>query len=318
MSRIFDLESTAPIVGRTNPNILCFFNALRAALESCSSFNETLETHYENLPLFGKMYIKCIKNNHQNTSGIENGAILARRFVQILREKNVKFGDQQEDASEGIDWFFHCLEDYKEAIKLFEFRYTREFHCKSCKQLSLTMDHRETQHKIFNMQNPISSQDDGTHYAKFMYNLRGGVNNYDKDYECSKCHEKKGGYTCDMLKLLPEIVIVQLGQFNVKRRLYFPLNFRLQKKGVNEYLYYKLVAQIEHFGSGSGGHYVARVLRKNPENDKPQIYLVNDDRVVKSRFERTENSYLLFYHLYEPTAADPYNYEEEKYKRNGF
>lgn len=314
MSRKFDIDSTAPIVGRSNPNILCFFNSLRAALESCSSFNEVLETHHEHIPIFGKLYLKCIENNHQN-SGIEDGGALAKIFVRILKQKGVEFGNQQEDASEGIDWFFHCLEDYKEVIKLFQFRYTREFYCGVCKQLSLTMNHCERQHKIFNMEEPTKSRDDGTHYAKFMYNLRGGINRYDKDYECTKCHEKKGGYTSDTLKLLPEVIIIQLGQFNRKSRLYFPFNFRFQKKGIDDYLYYKLVAQIEHFGTRSGGHYVARVLRKNPETDKPQVYHVNDDRVHRASFERTENTYILFYHLFEPTRNDPYNYDEEKTMR---
>lgn len=315
MARRFDIDSTAPIIGRSNPNILCFFNSLRAALESCSSFNEILDTHREHIPLFGKLYLRCIEKNHQN-SGTEDGSILARAFRSILNKKGIEFGDRQEDASEGIDWFFHCLEDYKDAIKLFKFRYTREFHCSACKQLSLSIDHHETQHKIFNTRDPVKSQDDGTHYAKFMYNLRGGINRYDTDYECTKCHAKAGGFTNDMLKVLPEVMIVQMGQYQVKRKQFFPFNFRFQKKGENDYLHYKLIAQIEHFGNRSGGHYTAKVLRKNPETDKPQVYNVNDDRVEKSEFERTANTYLLFYHYYEPNDDDPYDYDEERYPRS--
>jgi hypothetical protein len=108
-TRQFDIDSTGPVVGRSNPHILCFFNSLRAALESCSSFNEILETHYELIPIFGKCYIRCIKNNHQNT-GIEDGSVLAKIYIKVLKNKGIDFGDRQEDASEGIDWFFHCYE----------------------------------------------------------------------------------------------------------------------------------------------------------------------------------------------------------------
>ncbi len=301
---------------------------MRAALESCPSLTEVLEAYKDDLTPFGKNYINSIIKQlnvplvsrsirHQ----VENGMHMASAYQLALRKKGIKFGNKQEDASEGIDWFFHILNDFQPAMKLIRFRYSREFYCDNCEELALPkgkIDHKETQHKMFNIRKPPKSEDDGTNYGHFIYNLVGGLDRYE-GYKCSKCKVESGGFTIDTLRVLPEIMIIQLNQFFNKKTRYFPIQYRFKRKGKKEYLHYKLVAQIEHFGNRGGGHYTVRVLRPRwtassggtpSGGNGTQVWNINDSDVKPSKFQMTKYTYLLIYHYFEPSDDDPYIQDE--------
>lgn len=241
---------------------------------------------------------------------------------------------RQSDAAEGMSLFIQILSARHKSIgKIFEYRYKTEHRCNRCKKVCIRKEFRENVHKLFQLKKPRGQENDTfTKYKLFVFNLQLSETELDNDHICPICNgwkesaeddsvdeeeEKKtinpirsSGVKSDLINLVPEVMIIQVNHIwnsisSVKEKPYFPPRYRFVKKGKKGYVYYKLVAQIEHSGNTMGGHYKARCLRNG------QVYLINDSHVSESKFKNTRETCLLVYHHYIPSKEDPYDDSHE-------
>lgn len=112
-----------------------------------------------------------------------------------------------------------------------------------------------------------------------------------------ECKSEKDKKKTHILQRVPEIVTVLLKKYNKKTLVKFPptLVFRADN---GKKFHYALVAQSEHSGSMSGGHYWSICLRCNESGDSLEAYNLNDISSSKTDMRPTENSYLIFYHFF--------------------
>jgi ubiquitin C-terminal hydrolase len=114
------------------------------------------------------------------------------------------------------------------------------------------------------------------------------------DFFCYICNKKTETKRVYSLTKVPEIIFclhnlyVEYG--GQRKSRYFPDQFKIDSINGGK-LVYKLVGQIEHSGSLSGGHYWARALRKGE-----MVYMFNDLSVSSSNFISTPNTYIIVYH----------------------
>lgn len=177
----------------------------------------------------------------------------------------------QQDAHEA----FVRIMDNKPYARHFHVRYICDIFCLSC-------------HKL------ITHKDEATCPPELYIDVEGDVT-IDKlrwhtvrvQYDCP-CGGKEAikGYR---LTRVSSVLIILFKKYHGKVLQDFPLQLEFPAKNAN--LQYKLVAQIEHFGTMSGGHYTARVL--GPSG----VVNCNDSSLRPSRFEPTPETYMLFYHF---------------------
>jgi ubiquitin C-terminal hydrolase len=112
-------------------------------------------------------------------------------------------------------------------------------------------------------------------------------------YFCDVCHKDDKVYRIYNLKRIPEIVFCSFNIYYQQSRKvrYFPpyLEYDTTNK---EKMNFKLIGQIEHSGTLSGGHYWAKGLRKNGE-----VFELNDMSISKSEFQSSPRTYMIIYHL---------------------
>jgi hypothetical protein len=260
--------------------------------------------------------------------------------------KNMKYYQEktkQADMEEGLNLLLYMIDQQQDdsdgTIKgpiksLFRYRHEIEYTCFKCNQICFRKKAHDVIHTISTLKKPNNKS---TIYAAFVYTLQTSIDTYDKDYACSICNgwktnvddedmpdSKKGnskswirsdGIKSEILGLVSEIVAIRfvpvydpIRQAYVKRTRYFPPAFRLKKSKANDYLYYKLVAQVEKTGNQHSGHYTTRCLRQD------KVYEINDERINRSKFEPTPHTTMVVYHHYIPTKEDPYDDSHESYE----
>jgi ubiquitin C-terminal hydrolase len=107
-------------------------------------------------------------------------------------------------------------------------------------------------------------------------------------YNCEKCQAPITS-RFERIARVENIIIITFQQYTGKINHYFPYEFTLPNTGGRPPHVFRLVAQIEHAGSTEGGHYWARVQRKDG------VYLINDTQVSPSQFQPTAETYMIAY-----------------------
>lgn len=323
----YNRDVIPPAIGRNNPGVYCFFNALMSVLYSCPIFIERMisasaesESHS-----FCKSFVREYDIVKQfKTREVIKASNLVTHFMNSLKNNDTtKHTDyykrvQQSDPIEGLELMLAMLESTNpEIMNIFQYRYTRTFKCLKCKQICHSIRHKERIHRMFKL-HPIDDPN-ATNDEIFISNLERYVDRIE-DLSCPICNGwkktaddvddvvrdtknaiKTNGVTKDTLSIIPEIMGIQINHRwdiktgkDYKKNQYFPLELKFKKPGEDAYLHYKLVGQIEQSGSTTGGHYWARCLR----NDG--VYLINDSSVQKSKFEHTSQTIFVIYHHYIP------------------
>ena len=324
----YNKDLIPPPVGRNNPGVYCFFNALMTVLHSCPIFIDRMikaskrpDSHgfcrsftqeYDAVKEFQPREI--IKSSNLIThlmNGLKNN--------DATKDTNYYKHIQQSDPVEGLELMLTMLEKTNpEIMDIFQYRYARSIKCLKCRQICLNIRYKERIHRMFKI-HPIENKN-ATDEEIFTSNLELYVDQIN-DISCPICNGwkktaedednedrdtknaiKTSGITKDRLSVIPEIIGIQINhRFDMttkrdfKKNQYFPMKLKFKKAGEDSYLYYKLVGQIEQSGSATGGHYWARCLR----ND--EVYMINDQIVKKSKFEHTPQTCFVIYHHYIPT-----------------
>jgi len=249
-----------------NTGSICYFNSLLQALASCTSllnisFQDKTKTEY----MFRK-FVEQVKDNKIDSN-------ISSEILKALQEDIPYFGQGQESASEAFTLLINTINN-PILTNLFLNRSKYTIQCLYC---NYTTKEIHDYSIVLNMFHSDTITNENLLIQKNIIN----------DYKCDNCGKQKILKTI-RLTMLPEIIFITFNIYYIKKIHNFPIFIHLSKSN----LHYKLVSQIEHSGNLSGGHYWAKVLRKNST-----YYLCNDSFYEKTDIKPSANTYIILYHL---------------------
>lgn len=268
--------------GLNNTGVICYFNSLLQTLSSCTSLIDELqqiETKNELIKTL-QQYIEDLNGDKQVFQW--SSSILRALVAQLARNnKRLTFGSGQESASECFILMLEML-NCKQIYSLFNNKYENMVVCQSCKKIVATETNIIPQINLFANVKITTPEQFASHICTNKSEISG--------YKCEKCG-KSNAIHLHQYRSAPEIIVVMLNKYFHKTNRWFPFEFELPS--FTKSLKYRIIAQVEHFGSLNSGHYMARVQKKDG------VYLCNDINVSKSQFMHTSNTYMIFYHIYQ-------------------
>lgn len=288
--------------GLINTGVICYFNSLMQSLMSCTSLNESLLNKKGRGDVNGviveyiKLYSESKTTQIKSAVGVWKAlqtAILQSGTIDVGRRIFASGG--QQCADEALKLILEIMGD--DVLEKFTVKYSSYIKCDDC-------GHKSDEKRDYNsfikiIGNEIIYPQGGTSeewqklFAKYIFKHTGIV----EDYKCDKCGVKSTRQKYHQLRRLSEVIVIVLSKYGTKRNIYYPRKLIFPAIGGGS-LQYMLIAQIDHFGSMFGGHYIARCIRK--KDDKLCAMYFNDTSVKeihKDAFSPNPNSYILFYHL---------------------
>jgi uncharacterized UBP type Zn finger protein len=320
--------------GLVNTGAICYFNSFLQVLAGCPSFTKAVLANSKYLSQTKTGVALCLFVVHYSTQSPETSQMTSNILSALvadlaIRRQHVRFGSGQESASEVLLHLLDMLEPSKlpgdpvvenPITRLFLHRFRCDITCRACKkEVSKTTDYA-VNFNLFHIDQMIRKP---STVAEFSRAIRIQVS-LTEDYSCALCPCPTCGSTTPRtdekcqncggtnmakstatrvysLSMIPEIVFCMFNLYGESTRIarYFPdrLEFPASSGGV---LNFRIVGQVEHAGSLSGGHYWARGLRQDGD-----VYTLNDTGVYGgSKFESTPNTYIVVYHYESTTAAE--------------
>lgn len=170
--------------------------------------------------------------------------------------------------------------------RLFYHRFMCDVHCAICKNVVSSETDYAITFQLFHYDYQKSSPKTPVDFVKL---VRRHVERLE-DYVCEICKKKVDAFRVYRLKMIPEVLACMF-KYDLKRKRYFPSRLAFDAKDGGS-LRYRQVAQVEHYGSLLGGHYVAMALRADDR------VLCFDDAAqpVSSYFGPTSQTFMVFYH----------------------
>lgn len=295
-------ESAPPAVGLVNVGATCYFNALLQTLASCTALARAAEAHRALMSetRTGQAlldYFAALRPEAGAAGGdstMASAKVLAALIADLAaRRPGVQFGSGQESASEALVHLLDMLEPpglatHSPVTDVFLHRSSCAVHCRSCRRASTTRDHA-VQVNLFHFDRiapPRTPMD-------FARALSRQVSEVD-DFRCESCQHRGRALRVYTLTMVPEVLYCVFNLYDgyggAHRTRWFPERFVLPGRNPGELLQYRLVGQIEHSGSLSGGHYWARCLRRGG------VHTLNDMGVALSAFAPSALTYMVVYH----------------------
>lgn len=298
--------------GLNNTGVICHFNSLLQALLGCSAFVRAVLTSRAYLArtgtgraLFDFVYEACARGRERAAApgralfgprrdlGCHSALVLGALVADLrARLPRTRFGPSQESASEGLVLLLDMLTDPDDdsgdpnpVANVFYHRYIERVYCGACKKVVSTCRDAGVQFNLFHYD--AKPPADPPAFAKKICSYVTPID----EYTCEKCGEKKPAYRQYHLELAPEVLVCAFNQYGAHRARYVPTRYPFPARDGTT-LMYRQVGQIEHSGNLSGGHYVARGLRK-----EGKVYRFNDMCVCEGEFAPSEGTYLVFHHL---------------------
>lgn len=301
--------------GFLNLGATCYFNSLIQAMLSCSSLNETLlgtEDASANRinPIHALKYTsKMMLNGKHVSTG-------AAQIWQALRQAGCQLDSSQQCAGEAFVLLLDILDkaDNVDISRLFTHRIKTRIFCYDCKQWKCVGKGINT---IYNIEAnwckdnifDENTMSDATTTALLSDNscapgtspdmaayLLNSATRIDAGYKCESCNSTNPKLRSDILTMVPEILVIRAKKYNNKlEKLSGTTNFEKELifcQGTDHELKYEAIAQIEHSGNLSGGHYWAICKRRDG------WWNLNDNSASKEAgFAPTSNTYIVFYHV---------------------
>jgi ubiquitin C-terminal hydrolase len=338
----YQKEFVPPTFGLNNSGVVCHFNSLLQSLAGCPGLVKAVLSNpsYMEKTKTGKEFYAFINafatlDGAKKTpdAGIElHSSNVLNALVADLRVRrpSVTFGASQESASEGLVLLLDMMEpppaEKKESsegkekgkengkepkaedkskteespvTRLFLHRYRCELHCSGCK--NVVASNTDLAVKFFPTHIDQMSTAPSTP-STFSDAVRRHVEP-NEDYFCKECKKKQPGYRLYRLSMIPEIAVILFKVYHHPRPKRF-IPDKLEFPGMaGETMNYRQVAQIEHYGVLSGGHYLAKVLRNDGK-----VYVANDNAPAQpSMFmphSGNPNTYIAFFHYNGNTSKE--------------
>jgi len=293
MAMIYNNKFATDPFGLVNSNSICYSNSFLQALLGCSAFNEILLTN-EKKPNYAKnslvkTYISLLKLAIKNpkSAQIPNKSIeIMTQVRSILSKKGHRFATTsgQQDKNEFFYMFMECLSEFPEINLLFTHRYYMGIICEKYKKYSVLRKDVGTVLHI-----PADVKD----VSKYIRYHERTI----EDFKCSKCDVRSDKRQINVLKMVPDILIILAKKFQNKPNTPFPEVLKFN--GVdNKPITYKAVSTVEHLGASggknfrkTGGHYITHSLRKDNK-----WYKFDDLGFHESKFTVNINTYVVMYH----------------------
>lgn len=266
MITIFDTKWAITPNGFHNNSNICYLNSILQALLGCTIFNNYItKVKHNNLQVFYKLLTQDYSSANF-------------KILESLKLQYSYMFDGQEDVSEVyiliLDYF--QLYSLKENIDtIFGLDYDKKLTCYNCKSSkTLPSD------KSYTINIPAN-------YDKCIIEYM--MINVQKlsEFKCDKCKTDDNIYQWNILSNAPYVITFTFNKFFQKNNIDYPINFILKDK-----FKYKLVSDIQHYGTINSGHYTSRSIRRDNK-----IYAFNDNHIDEADFEPLEATYMLFYHF---------------------
>lgn len=267
--------------GFINTGVTCYFNSLMQCLLSCTSMTQYITTKENTDPLY-RAYRELIQLSICGRPAAINGAsVVFTTLYNTLRtsRRYRTFGFGQEDVGEGFHLFIDMLHS-KYVERLFEHRFKTRIEC-TCGHITVLCD----EGLVCNI-NVRAITDITTYMTNTQSTLEG--------YRCTKCASTAPKLQTRKITMVPEILVFLLEKFDHKVHVDIPQTIAVPSMTRNPHVF-KFVAQAEHSGSRTSGHYWSRALRRT--SNGIHSYKLNDTHVTASALQPTLESYMLFYHI---------------------
>lgn len=259
--------------GFDNIGANCWLNTMLQTLMSCTGFNQYMQENSDSFVLspVGKEYLKILEENESD------GSIqFLYAFAASLKKPNTLKISGQQCAHEGLTKFTECLSQVR-IDRMFEWIYRTEIECPTCGEKSITRDVSNSVQHVVTYDLPADK------FIDAIRNREGIIT----EYTCEKCKVKSNTTRKEKLVRAGEIICVTMEKSQIIRK--FPESFIIASNKGD--LSYKLVAIADHYGSYSGGHYAARVLRQG------RWFRCNDTQVSLSNPIPTGSESMLLYEM---------------------
>jgi len=318
MLRTYDKDYVPDVCGFVNTGVICYLNTMMQVLLSCSAFNQHL---LERKDLFvkaaangnkiGLLYIKILEENGMHISANGqlsrdesdqfsvkqcNASILLRELID-LRKRNRSTSNllhhHQEGFHEGLTFLIEALTDVDPTVAdVFNIRYTMDIICRNPKCRHRREGPKEKPNIMFNLfeEDPIL-QDALDNKEKIEDYIKQHINIPD-DYKCDKCEAKNnvvdGRVTPNVQQIyrlarISSVIVLVFNKYEEKKLKYFPPTLDFGSKDGN--LHYELIAQVEHYGTRTGGHYLTKCRRPTPNGFG--TYVANKkNKVLKAELDQ--------------------------------
>lgn len=299
----FDLSILPEPFGLNNPGVICHFNSLIQLLLSCSSFvRKTLESeeYFLKTPT-GKMFYDMANDaNIFNGSFPEMQDYSAKLLTELRRDlqqrsKADKFGLAQECAYEGLTLLLEMIDlPQSKTLTLidtiFGHRVQCDLVCGACKNIVSSNSDTNATLSLFYFDAFCKQPDTVEKFSQAIAHHGEKIS----DYLCDKCNTRSNSVRVYKLNIIPPVLICAFNIYNypglVRRQAHwFPDHLIFDGIDGNK-LRYKLIAQVEQYGSRSSGHYTAKCLRRDGN-----VYEFNDTSVTRSSMAPSPETYLIAY-----------------------
>jgi ubiquitin C-terminal hydrolase len=271
----------------------CWFNALMQSLLSLSSLNNTiLATSHLHYTRTAQQYNSLISSALSLDIVPDIEELLQVEATTLFFEFTAATGIHsyaQQCAREGLDRLIELL--HSSVRMLFDTRYQYRIVCnnKQCRYVSVTMDSSI----ITKM---TSKRKINTNDEFVLYML---VHNAPcVDYTCPRCYTTFSKIIRqERLKKVSEVLAIQFDTSDILTGQYYPEYINIPTSN-SMYLYYRIVAKIEHTGGSNGGHYTSQVYRRG------KWYKINDSTcTLDGSPSPSPGTFIVMYHMYNPADA---------------
>lgn len=316
--------------GLRNTGVICYFNALLQAVGACTQAVAAARAPADGPRTRTGAALAAFFAAAEGGAAPDGAAVLAALAADLAaRRPGVRFGAGMESASEALVHLLDMAEpepaqgapacavaaDAESPVAVraaesspltatFQHRYRGETWCMACRRLAARSVDNGVQVALFGCPGAGGLSGVGAPLAacpprdaaSFAAAVLGSVSPVE-DYRCEACGVR--GPVLRRLKLAyaPPVVVCLFNVYGVgaggrplpRVAHYFPPEFELPGADARP-MTYRLVAQVEHAGSLSGGHYWARALRADG------VYALNDSSASKvPGFSPSPETYLVFY-----------------------
>ena len=308
----YDINSVGPGKGSCNMGNTCWLNSIMGSILSLPSVRKSL-MQYKNSPnKVSKTIALILLNLYDQIDDGKIPTVNMRNFHRLMldfarkRRDNVSIRrNAQEDAHEGFMIIMDMLEFLPYVRVLFVHRTLATLYCGKCEKNVSKKTEENTTFQTGPMMNlpkheMFKNVDDEYDKVMSLNDFIWKQNTYiDEGFTCPGCKNKDKKFKRKVLIMSPEILPIVFKKYNKKIKTEFPMTLKFpEKKG--KYFIYKLVAQVEHYGGRSGGHYIA--ICKRSDGWKR----LDDRSVSDAKPGPTEHTYMIFYH-YMGVSSDGVN-----------
>lgn len=251
------LDNLPTVFGFINTGNTCYFNTLIQALFSCPSF----VIYLSKLPKPAQnIVVKSYLDLYKNYSAQNNSMPLLQTMCGMLQYCPIIPGTQQ-DIHEGLVLLLESMH-LPTTTSLFDITYDQFMYCKVCRKTTPTTGTTDIVVDLTEV-NPLGNKLTSKEHIEKYINQNFQIPDL---YKCETCNNTNETgqppriMRVAKLKQIGSIIILMFKKYTSRTIRYFPNELNILDK------HYILVAQIEHYGNNTGGHYNLLCLRHKPDS----------------------------------------------------